>query len=244
MTPLVLVHGFMGGSEQWRAQVEHMSTHHRVITPDLPGFGRNNHLPVIDSIAGFATWVLDYLEAQGIKKFHLLGHSMGGMIAQEMVEHAERGLVDRLILYGTGAVGVLPGRFETIEQSKRRAADDGADATARRISATWFLRRESDPAYAACANIAAQSAPAALPAGLDAMQAWSGEAALSSIEHPTLVLWGDSDRTYPWTQTEILWRNIPNSNLSVVPGAAHAVHLEKPALFNALIDEFLAATAP
>ena len=241
MTPLVLVHGFMGGSEQWRAQVAHNSARRKVLTPDLPGFGRNRDLPVISSIAGFADWVLDHVQAQGIERFHLLGHSMGGMIVQEMIRRAKPDAVDRLILYGTGAVGVLPGRFETIEQSKKRAAQDGASATARRISATWFLRRESDPAYAFCASIAEQSAPEALPAGLDAMQAWSGQKGLSQITQPTLVLWGDGDRTYPWSQTEMLWRTIPNSNLSVVPGAAHAVHLEKPDLFNGLIDEFLAA---
>ena len=57
----------------------------------------------------------------------------------------------------------------------------------------------------------------------------------------TLVIWGDRDRTYPWSQIEGLWRGISGSGLAVVPGCAHAVHLEKPALFNALLRDFLAA---
>ena len=238
MTPLVLVHGFMGGSAQWRSQVDELSSARSVVAVDLPGFGANNHLPVINTIGGFADWVLAELAHQGVMRFHLLGHSMGGMIVQEMVRRAPDA-VDHLILYGTGAVGVLPGRFETIAQSKKRAAEDGAIATARRISATWFLHSENDPAFAECAAIAELSSPAALQSGLDAMEKWTGVDALSSIAQPSLVLWGDGDRTYNWEQTELLWRDIPNCNLAVVPGTAHAVHLEKPQLFNGLVDEFL-----
>lgn len=51
---------------------------------------------------------------------------------------------------------------------------------------------------------------------------------MAAIKSRTLVLWGDGDRTYPWSQAEQLWQQILNSNLAVVPGCAHAVHLEKP----------------
>ncbi len=238
MTPLVLVHGFMGGSAQWQQQIEAFSGKFEVIAPDLPGFGNNNHLPVMGTIGGFAEWVIQYLRAQGIERYHLLGHSMGGMVVQEMVRRDPLS-IQKLVLYGTGPVGVLPGRFETIAESKRRAAADGTTATARRISATWFLKREDDPAYPDCADIASHSAPGALPAGLDAMEAWSGLDALTDIAQDTLVIWGDSDRTYDWSQPNALWTHIPNSRLAVVPGCAHAVHLEKPDIFNALLDDFL-----
>lgn len=238
MTPLVLVHGFMGGSAQWHHQVNSLTGTYEIIAPDLPGFGKNNHLPVINSIGGFADWVIQALRDQGIDRYHLLGHSMGGMVVQEMARRDPQA-VQKLILYGTGPVGVLPGRFETIAESKRRAQVDGPSATARRIAATWFLNREDDPAFSHCADIAEQSAADALPAGLDAMEAWSGEAALASTTQDTLVLWGDHDRTYDWSQPYKLWTEIPNSRLAVVPGCAHAVHLEKPGIFNALVDDFL-----
>ena len=238
MTPLVLVHGFMGGSAQWDGCRDTLQQHANVVAVDLPGFGANAYLPPIDSIVGYADWVVRHLRGLGVEEYHLLGHSMGGMIVQEMVRRAPD-VVDHLILYGTGAVGVLPGRFETIAQSKKRAAEDGAIATARRISATWFLHSENDPAFVECAAIAELSSPAALQAGLDAMETWTGVDALGSIAQPSLVLWGDGDRTYNWEQTELLWREIPNCNLAVVPGTAHAVHLEKPQLFNGLINEFL-----
>ena len=238
MTTLVLVHGFMGGSAQWDAQVDAFKDSYDVIAPDLPGFGANQHLPVLHSITAFADWVIAELGRKGIERYHLLGHSMGGMIVQEMAR-LDQGNIDRLVLYGTGAVGVLPGRFETIEQSKARAVIDGARATARRIAATWFLNREDAPAFSACADIAQKASPEAIQAGLDAMKAWRGDDFLPSIAPETLVLWGDKDRTYHWDQTLQLWESIPKASLAVVPDCAHAVHLEAPQIFNLLVRGFL-----
>ena len=238
MIPIVLVHGFMGGSEQWEEQIKSLSKDFEVIAIDLPGFGKNNHLPVINEIIGFSDWILAELKRRNIKKYHLLGHSMGGMIVQEMVR-SDYNNINKLILYGTGSVGVLPGRFETIAQSKIRAEEDGASYTAFRISSTWFLDYEKFPANEACARIAKYSSIEAILAGLDAMSVWSGEKYLKHIENKTLILWGDKDRTYLWPQIKELWKNIKDSNLSVIPGCAHAVHLEKPYIFNKTIHSFL-----
>lgn len=238
MTPLVLVHGFMGGSRQWAYQRAALGQDYEVIALDLPGYGENAHLQAPDSIEGFAAWTLDDLGSRGIEQFHLLGHSMGGMIVQEMVAQApER--VDRLVLYGTGAAGVLPGRFESIDTSKQRASADGPRATARRIAATWFLHHESATAYEGCAAIAECTSLQAILAGLDAMHGWSGVDHLRAIRAKTLILWGDHDRTYPWSQTEQLWQSILGASLAVLPDCAHAVHLEKPGLFNQMLNEFL-----
>nr|WP_256439787.1 alpha/beta hydrolase [Ruegeria sp. R13_0] len=233
-----MVHGFMGGSAQWDGCRDTLQQHADVIAVDLPGFGANAHLPPIDSIGGYADWVVQHLRSLGVEDYHLLGHSMGGMIAQEIALR-DRERINRLVLYATGAIGVLPGRFETIEQSKQRAAEDGAAATARRIAATWFLDCEAAPGFEHCAAIAVQTTLPALEAGLDAMQAWSGEQNLSQIQQETLVLWGDKDRTYPWSQIQMLWETVPNTLLAVVPGCAHALHAEKPDFFTRLISDFL-----
>ncbi|MGV2977255.1 alpha/beta fold hydrolase [Roseibium alexandrii] len=237
MIPLVLVHGFMGGSDQWEPQAPLKSTV-PLIAVDLPGFGKNAHLDPINSIEKLARWVLNELTEQGVERFLLLGHSMGGMVVQDMIRQAPD-RVSRLVLYSTGALGLLPGRFETIETSMQRAKDDGAKATARRIAATWLLQRENAEAYRACAAIAECSSPDAIQAGLEAMRDWSGETSLSSISAPTLVIWGDQDRTYPWSQIQTLWQSVPESSLAVVPGCAHAVHLEEPETFNHFIGRFV-----
>ena len=236
MKPVVFVHGFMGGSRQWQKQVDDLDGC-EVVTLDLPGFGKNAKLDALESIACYADWALGELDTRGIKTFHLVGHSMGGMVVQEMATRAPD-RIDRLVLYGTGATGILPGRFETIGVSKRRACADGPQATARRIVATWFLERESAEAYEDCAEIAEESSLKAILTGLDAMQGWSGTDQLQAIKAKTLVIWGDHDRTYPWHQTERLWQSIRGANLSVIPACAHAAHLEKPGLFNSLLRDF------
>ncbi|KNG92674.1 alpha/beta fold hydrolase [Pseudaestuariivita atlantica] len=238
MTPLVLVHGFMGGSAQWDGVAAALAGRAEVIAVDLPGFGGNAHLDPINRIEGFADWVIGHLSERGIDRYDLLGHSMGGMVAQEIARRDRKRLA-RLVLYSTGATGVLPGRFETIAESKRRARADGAQRTARRIAATWYLALEQAAGFEACARIAERASLAAIEAGLDAMEAWSGEAALSDIDMETLVIWGEFDRTYGWEQVHGLWRTIPRAHLAVIPGCAHAVHDEKPDIFARILLDFL-----
>lgn len=240
MKNLVFVHGFLGGSGQWAAQAEAFSPHFKVVTVDLPGFGLLNELEAPDQIAGFADFVLEELSRRNIDRFHLLGHSMGGMIVQEMAAKAQD-RIEHLVLYGTGPQGIMPGRFEPIEESRRRATEEGAAATARRIAATWFLERELADQYPVCEALAVKASLQAILAGLTAMEHWSGVAALPRIKVPTLVLWGDCDRAYQWAQPEQLWRGISGARLAVVPGCSHAVHLEKPHLFNAILKDFLCA---
>ncbi|MCV6598654.1 MAG: alpha/beta hydrolase [Mangrovicoccus sp.] len=238
MTPLVMVHGFLGGSAQWQGQRRPLDLVAPVIAMDLPGFGQNAHLPPLRSIVSMADWVIGKLRETGVARYHLLGHSMGGMIAQEIARR-DAAAIDRLVFYATGALGLLPGRFETIETSKQRAEEDGIRNTARRIAATWFRDGAAAPNYDACAAIAERASLSAFHAGLEAMRDWSGEAQLSALDHETLILWGDCDRTYPWAQINRLWSELPRARLGVIPGGAHGVHLEKEALFNAMLFDFL-----
>lgn len=238
MIPFVLVHGFMGGSAQWEMQRTALTGKCDVIALDVPGFGLNAHLPAINTIGGFAEWVITELQHRGVGHFNLLGHSMGGMIVQEVASRIPD-QIEKLVLYSTGAIGVLPGRFETIAQSKARAQSDGPKATARRIASSWFLHGAEASPYEGCAAIAEQAGLDAILAGLDAMEKWSGETALADLTPDTLVVWGDRDRTYPWEQTEILWKTISQSSLAVFPNRAHAVHLEDPRGFNHVLVDFL-----
>lgn len=238
MKALVFVHGYLGGSPQWANQAQVFSRYFNVFTPDLPGFGLNHEMESPQTIEGYASYTLEELDRLGIDNFHLVGHSMGGMVVQQMVAVAP-GRVDHLVLYGTGPVGLMPGRFETIDESRRRLTEDGVEATGRRIAATWFMQGERAVRYPVCADLAVMASVQAAQAGLSAMESWSGVAALPVIATPTLVLWGDGDRAYPWSQPEQLWKGIADARLAVIPGCSHAVHLEKPHLFNAVLASFL-----
>ncbi len=236
--PLVLVHGYLGGPEQWSQQIAHFSGQFDVIAPCLPGFGAEPDLPVCDRIGAMADVILALLDQLEVKQFLLLGHSMGGMIAQEMAARA-KDRIKGLILYGTGPLGRLPDRFEPIEVSKQRLEDEGVAATARRIGATWFRKGEAAAGFGLVAEIGSRARREAALAGLDAMAHWDGQGALIGLTMPSLIVWGERDRSYGWSQIDLLWKTLPSTELAVMPGAAHAAHLEKPTLFHAILDDFL-----
>ncbi len=241
MKTLVFVHGYLGGGAQWSGQEHAFGGQFQVIAPDLPGFGANNLDSTPNSIRGLAINVLNQLDKLGVHRFHLVGHSMGGMIVQEMVAMVpER--VDKLVLYGTGPMGLMPGRFETIDESRKGLLDKGVEVSGRRIAATWFMQGESGRGYDLCVELANQATMQAALAGLTAMESWSGEKALAKIKSPSLVLWGDGDRAYLWPQPKKLWQEIAGAQLAVIPGCSHAVHLEKPYLFNVVLQDFLDET--
>ena len=235
--PLVLVHGFMGGSAQWELQRADFEKQFDLFTVDLPGFGNNNHLQAPDTISGFARFVLDEITTNNLEEFNLLGHSMGGMIVQEMTAIAPD-KIRRLVLYGTAATGDLPGRFETFETSRQRVKADGVKTSARRISATWFLELEKAREFENCASLAEQSSLQAMLAALDAMETWSQRDNLPNISCPTMMVWGEHDRTYRWPLIEELWTTIPAASLAVMPGCSHAAHMEKPEIFNPIVSDF------
>lgn len=237
-SPLVLVHGYLGGSAIWADQIARFSPFRDVICPDLAGFGASASLTAPDTIAGHAENVLALLDHLEVRRFDLLGHSMGGMIVQEMVRLAPD-RIERLVLYGTGPQGVMPGRFETIEESRRKLLRDGLSATSNRIAATWFMQGKRAEGYPLCQALGQQASLQAAVASLQAWESWDGRPNLHAIRCPTLVLWGSHDGSYDWLQPQALWRGIPGADLAVVPNSAHNVHLEKPAFFDALLADFL-----
>ena len=71
------------------------------------------------------------------------------------------------------------------------------------------------------------------------MKNWDGVKNLKNIKNKTLIVWGNQDKAYNFNQVETLRNNIPNSDLKIVDGCSHNVHLEKPDEFNIIIEEFL-----
>ena len=139
--PLVLVHGFLGSSDMWGPQIDFFTNNFRVIVPALPGFGKSNNVNSCNSIECMAKSILTSLEKKKIERFYLLGHSMGGMIVQEMVKLAGEKIL-KLICYGTGPRGNMPGRFETIDVSREKLKTNWLDNTTYRIAKTWFIEED------------------------------------------------------------------------------------------------------
>ncbi len=129
--PLVLVHGYLGSSEMWNLQKKFLSRHFRIITPALPGFGESYKAQSLDNINLIAKFILKCLDEKKINGFHLMGHSMGGMVVQEMVKISEN-RVKKLICFATGSIGDIPERFEPLEMTRERLKKDGLKETVNR----------------------------------------------------------------------------------------------------------------
>ena len=163
---------------------------------------------------------------------------MGGMIVQEMAA-MKPNRVEKLTCFGTGSIGVLPNRFETIEESRSKIIKIGIEKTRENIAKTWFVDYLSGDGYQLCLEEGAKASTQAALASLDAWDCWDGREQLKSITSPTLILWSNKDRSYDKNQQDILNQGIKNSKLEIIDGCAHNSHMEKPQLVNNAIKKFL-----
>jgi len=236
--PLVLVHGYLGSSEMWCLQRDYLSKFFRVISPALPGFGESHEAESLDSINDMAKFVINIIDEKKIDKFNLLGHSMGGMIVQEIAKLAgDR--INKLICFATGSIGEIPGRFEPINETRKRLKKEGAKISFSRVPKKWFIKGDKDKNYYLCANAVKNVSLETADNALIAMKNWSGIHNLQNIKNETLIVWGDKDTSYNFDQVDTLNKNIKNSRLEIFENCSHNVHLEKPNEFNILVEKFI-----
>ncbi|MGH6704781.1 MAG: alpha/beta fold hydrolase [Bradyrhizobium sp.] len=239
---LVMQHGFMGGCGYWLPQLGNLGASFDVITPDLAGFAGSRDETVQESIEGHAAAVCELLDWLKVQRYHLLGHSMGGMIALQIaLDYPQR--VGKLVLYGTSSSGNLPSRFEPLEASIRRIEQEGLDACAQRIVRTWFIDGDAAPYYSLSLDAGRGTRADAAIAALACIARWDVTRRLAEIDAPSLVLCGDRDRSVDPQQAYALWRGIDRSELCIAPGCAHNVHLDAPDFFNHVVRHFLLKTA-
>ena len=236
--PLVLVHGFLGSSAMWSPQKEFLSKYYRVIAPALPGFGESSKIKSLDSINAMAEKVLEILNKKEIKKFNLMGHSMGGMIVQEMAKISGE-KINKLIFYATGPIGDIPGRFEPIDVSREKLKENGIAETSSRISKKWFVEGDQAKYFYLCDNANKATSEEAADNALNALKNWNGVDNLKNINNETLIIWGDKDTAYNFDQVDALSKNIPNSKMEIFKGCSHNVHLELPEKFNEIVKNFI-----
>ena len=236
--PLVFVHGYLGSSEMWNFQKEFFSKHYRVIIPALPGFGESHNIKSLDSINKMARQVIDLLDQKNIDNFNLIGHSMGGMIVQEITKLIGD-KVNKLVCFATGSIGEIPGRFETIDETREKLKKDGIEFSFSRVPKKWFVKGDKDKNYYLCKNAVKDVSLETADNALLAMKNWRGKEDLKNIKNETLIIWGDKDTSYNFDQVDTLKKNIKNSRLEIFKDCAHNVHLEQPDEFNNLVQKFI-----
>ena len=236
--PFVFVHGYLGSSKMWTFQKEFFSKDYRVIIPALPGFGESHNIKSLDSINKMAGEIIDLLDQKNIDKFNLIGHSMGGMIVQEITKLIGN-RVNKLICFATGSIGEIPGRFETIDETREKLKKDGTEVSFSRVPKKWFVKGDKDKNFFLCKNAVKDVSLETADNALLAMKNWRGIDNLKNIKNDTLIIWGDKDTSYNFEQVDTLNKNIKNSRLEIFKDCAHNVHLEQPDQFNNLVKEFI-----
>mgnify|MGYP005711343307 FL=1 len=236
--PFVFVHGYLGSSKMWNFQKEFFSKHYRVIIPALPGFGESHNVKSLDSINKMAKEIINLLDQKNIDKFNLIGHSMGGMIVQEITKLIGN-RVNKLICFATGSIGEIPGRFETIDETREKLKKDGIEVSFSRVPKKWFVKGDKDKNYYLCKKAVKDVSLETADNALLAMKNWRGKEDLKNIKNETLIIWGDKDTSYNFDQVDTLNKNIKNSRLEIFKDCAHNVHLEQPDQFNNLVQKFI-----
>ena len=236
--PLVLIHGYLGSSEMWFLQKKFLSKNYRIIAPALPGFGESHDVKSLNSINKMAQMLIKLINEKNINKFHLLGHSMGGMIVQEMAKISGE-KIKKLICFATGSIGDIPDRFESIDTSIEKLKEEGIKETVKRIPPKWFVKGQKAKNYYLCENAVKQIKEVTAYNALVAMKNWRGYENLKNIKQDTLIIWGDKDVSYNFDQVDTLKKNISSSQLEIFEGCGHNVHLEEPQKFNETVKNFL-----
>jgi pimeloyl-ACP methyl ester carboxylesterase len=230
---LILIHGAGGSHLHWPAALRRMPGA-TVYAVDLPGHGRSEG-PGREHIEDYVADIVRFMDAVGVSRGVLVGHSMGGAIAQMTALMApER--VAGLVLVGTGArLRVAPALLDGILQDAR-----GALA----LITEWAWGPEADPAMVARGRqMMARVNPRVVWGDFAACDRFDIRERVGEITAPTLVITGSEDRMTLPRFGQWLAERIPGARFVLVEGAGHMVMLEKPDQVASAVLEWLKAVA-
>jgi len=253
---IVFVHGLSGCWCNFLEQIPVLAREHRVIALDLPGFGSSPMPAARISIPAYGR-TLDALFGElGIDAAAVVGNSMGGFIGAELaIAFPQR--VERLILVSAAGISTRPPEkgpnlLPALVRSERVLAtcaaylatkSDGVARRARlRVATMSVIVRHPRrlPAPLMAEQLRGSGKPGFLQA-LEAILDYDFRERLPEIACPTLIVWGDGDRLISVRDADVFAKLIPGSRKVIFEDTGHMAMLERPAAFNALLGDFLAA---
>lgn len=219
-SPIILIHGAGGTHLHWPYNLRRINNH-RVYAPDLPGHGKSDGLGE-QSVAKYAGVVSSWMEQIEIKQAVLVGHSMGGAIAQSLALKKPE-LVSGLVLVSTGAK--LQVNKDLLHKLSSAASTPAAVANIIKWSYApgtdrKFLEKMKDELLKVRSSV--------LYGDFLACDNFDVTDQLADIKAPTLVLCGDRDKMTPIDLSKQLQSLIPHADLQLISEAGHMVMLEKP----------------
>lgn len=241
--PLVFLHGIGGGPALWRAQLDALAGTHRCIAWEMPGYGHTAMLPAttFPALAEALGRLMDWAAAPAA---HLVGHSMGGMIALEFAARFPARVLSLVLSGCSAAFGGSGGAWQAAFIAQRtRPLDEGKGmAGVAPAVVDGLLGEAPDPAARAKAIAAMAAIPeAAYRAALACLVTFDRRDALAGLSMPVLLLAGERDTVAPPELMKRMQARIPGARYVEIPAAGHLANLERPLAFNAALEAFLAA---
>ncbi|MGB8860503.1 MAG: alpha/beta fold hydrolase [Ilumatobacteraceae bacterium] len=241
---VVLLHGLGGSRLSWEPQLATLGDRRRVAAWDLPGYGRSAPLP--DTTVPFrslAAAAADWIAALAAGPAHVVGISMGGMIAQYLAAwHPDT--VRSLTLMSSSPRFGLDGTSPATWSAARLAPlDEGLEPAdfSERVLRAIAGPRITDEALAEQRVAMSCVSGTALRRSIECVVTHDSRSLLPSIVHPTLVLVGEFDRETPPEYSQYIADHVPHATLVVVPHAGHLLNVEAPDQVNRLITQHLTA---
>jgi pimeloyl-ACP methyl ester carboxylesterase len=239
---VILLHGIGGGRAMWPRTLQALAAAgFDAIAVDLPGYGDSVHLPPggVDAMADAVVGLMDHL---AVPTAAVVGHSMGGMVAQAMAARAPQRLSALVLACTSPAFGKPGGDWQARFVADRLApldAGGGMPALAARLVPAMV-----GPTAEADGAALAQAVMAAVPEAtyrrvLAAIVSFDRRADLPAVRQPTLCLAGELDRTAPPAVLQGMADRIPGAEFAQVAGAGHIANVEQPAAFEAALLGFL-----
>jgi 3-oxoadipate enol-lactonase len=239
--PLVLLHGLGSSADDWFLQLPAFAPHYLCVAVDLRGHGLSDKPEGRYSVGLFASDVAELLRDLALTPAHILGLSLGGMVAQQ-VAIAQPAAVRSLVLINT-LPGLWPPARQIVRVGVRRLSrpwrrPDMAQVAARIAAdlfpdpASGFMRAQVE------ARMAANDPAAYRRATLAVARFWPG-AALRRLTCPALIIAGEADRVVPSVYQARLRKALPHARFVAIPAAGHACNIDRPEVVNAAVLEFL-----
>ena len=236
--PLLLIHGLGSSSRDWEYQLPAFTEHYQVITCDVRGHGQSAKPPGPYNVPMFADDIIQLMQALDIAPAHVLGISMGGMIAYQLaVDHPE--MVKSLIAVNCNPE--LPVRnFKdrlAIWQREIIVQLIGMRKMGQVLSERLFIKPDQEKLRQIFVQRWAENDPKAYLAAMRAIVGWSVVAELPKLTMPVLVIAADQDYSFVDDKTAYI-PLMPNAQMLVIEDSRHATPVERPEAFNQAVLSF------
>ena len=241
--PLVLLHGFVGDSREWRHQIDVLSEEFTVVAWDAPGAGGSDDPPASFGMADYADCLAELIRALHLERPHIAGLSFGGALALEL--YRRHPTIPRTLLLA-GAYAGWTGSLsaEVAEQRLRRSLDLADQSPAEFVNAmipTLFPESTPKEVVDGFSAIAAEFHPEGFRTMARSLAEADLRDVLPKIRIPTLLVYGDRDARASLQVAEALHTAIPESSLVILAGVGHMINVQAGDQLNREMRQFLRA---